>query len=228
MEASGAFSSPPGNVIPDNDDSESLLLNPIHCQWRIAAAYGERILLNVSALDIPESPNCESDDYLEIRDGYFLKAPLIGRFCGQKNKPEIFVSNGNRIWIEYRRSADANKISKIEYEKKQIFKGFAASYKGKIQLKFKKFILLFENFGNFFENFSVVCGGNFSADTGIIQSPNFPHEYRSDSMCIWRISVPENYQVALIFQSFEVFFSFFSQFFLNFLKFFLNFFEFKK
>ncbi|KAM7305988.1 hypothetical protein ISCGN_015884 [Ixodes scapularis] len=48
-----------------------------HCEWRITATHGERIVLNVTELDIYESDNCETD-YIEVRDGYWHKSPLLG------------------------------------------------------------------------------------------------------------------------------------------------------
>lgn len=39
---------------------------------------------------------------------------------------------------------------------------------------------------------------------GRLDSPNYPLEYLSNRECIWRITVPEQYQVALRFQSFDV------------------------
>lgn len=48
-----------------------------YCEWRITATYGEKIVLNITDIDIYETNNCENG-YLEIRDGYWLKSPLIG------------------------------------------------------------------------------------------------------------------------------------------------------
>lgn len=45
----------------------------------LKATHGERIVLNISDLDIAESEACEQD-YLEIRDGYWPKSPLLGNF----------------------------------------------------------------------------------------------------------------------------------------------------
>ena len=36
------------------------------CQWRILATHGEKIILNITSLDIPASANCQLD-YLEVR-----------------------------------------------------------------------------------------------------------------------------------------------------------------
>lgn len=50
-----------------------------------------------------------------------------------------------------------------------------------------------------------VCGGELNlASGGRLESPNYPLDYLPSKECIWRITVPEEYQVALKFQSFEV------------------------
>ena len=47
------------------------------CQWRILATHGEKIILNVTQLDIPTSSGRHTD-FLEIRDGYWHKSELLG------------------------------------------------------------------------------------------------------------------------------------------------------
>ena len=49
-----------------------------------------------------------------------------------------------------------------------------------------------------------MCGGDIIAGKGFLQSPNYPDEYTPNKECVWRITVPNNYQVALKFQSFEI------------------------
>jgi hypothetical protein len=39
---------------------------------------------------------------------------------------------------------------------------------------------------------------------GHLESPNYPDDYQPNKECIWKLSVPQGYQVALKFQSFEV------------------------
>ena len=51
--------------------------NPILCEWRISGTHGEKIVLNITMLDLPQSHGCISD-YLEIRDGHWLQSQLIG------------------------------------------------------------------------------------------------------------------------------------------------------
>lgn len=50
-----------------------------------------------------------------------------------------------------------------------------------------------------------VCGGDLNLENiGQLESPNYPLEYLPNKECIWRITVQEDHQVALKFQSFEV------------------------
>lgn len=51
---------------------------------------------------------------------------------------------------------------------------------------------------------SAICGGEITKDSGQIQSPNYPDDYRPSKECVWRITVSEGYNVGLSFQAFEV------------------------
>jgi len=78
QENSGSFGSPnhPNNS-PSGDGER--------CEWRITATHGERIVLNITSLDIFKSDYCRSD-YLEIRDGYWYKSRVLGEnFSSLKN-----------------------------------------------------------------------------------------------------------------------------------------------
>ena len=70
QDSLGQFSHPP------TPEKEEL------CQWRISATHGEKIVLNITALDIPVSGHSAGDqcntDYLEVRDGHYVLSPLIG------------------------------------------------------------------------------------------------------------------------------------------------------
>ena len=51
---------------------------------------------------------------------------------------------------------------------------------------------------------SAICGGEVKKDSGQIQSPNYPDDYRPNKVCVWKITVAQGYHVGLTFQSFEV------------------------
>ncbi|XP_067828863.1 tolloid-like protein 2 isoform X2 [Heptranchias perlo] len=136
-----------------------------HCVWRISVTPGEKIILNFTTMDLFKSRLCWYD-YIEVRNGYWRKAPLLGRFCGEK-LPETIISTDSRLWIEFRSSSN------------WVGKGFSAVYEA-------------------------ICGGDIEKDTGQIQSPNYPDDYRPSKECVWRITVAEEFHVGLVFQAFEI------------------------
>ena len=58
--------------------------------------------------------------------------------------------------------------------------------------------------------YTAVCGGEILKEQGHLSSPNYPDYYKPNKECIWKITVPEDFSVALIFQSFEVSNNYFS------------------
>ena len=56
---------------------------------------------------------------------------------------------------------------------------------------------------------TAVCGGEILKEQGHLSSPNYPDYYKPNKECIWKITVPEDFSVALIFQSFEVRYNYF-------------------
>lgn len=102
------FSTPtyPHGVIPTEE----------RCEWRITATHGEKIVLNISDLDIEKSKDC-STSYIEIRDGYWHKSPKLGKFCGIGRLDSI-VSTGSRMLITYVAKNPAN------------HRGFTANFEG--------------------------------------------------------------------------------------------------
>ncbi|EDV30246.2 uncharacterized protein Dana_GF23044 [Drosophila ananassae] len=138
-----------------------------NCEWRITATNGERVLLHIQQLHLLSSEDC-SQDYLEIRDGYWHRSPLVRRLCGNASR-EVIATQTSRMLINY-----------VNRNAGKGYRGFKA-------------------------RFEVVCGGeiNLTKDQSI-DSPNYPLDYMPDKECIWKISAPENHQVALKFQSFEL------------------------
>ncbi|KAK0142000.1 Bone morphogenetic protein 1 [Merluccius polli] len=86
-----------------------------NCVWRISVTPGEKIVLNFTSMDLFRSHLCWYD-HVEVRDGFWKKAPLKGRFCGD-TLPETIVSTDSRLWVEFRSSSN------------WVGKGFSAVYK---------------------------------------------------------------------------------------------------
>src|SRR5438034_693541 len=51
---------------------------------------------------------------------------------------------------------------------------------------------------------SAMCGGEMIQWNGTLQSTNYPRGYPPNKECLWTITVPERFQVALRFQMFEM------------------------
>ncbi|CAD7084767.1 unnamed protein product [Hermetia illucens] len=157
---SGSFTSPSYYIPGLINDTEK-------CEWRITATHGERITLKLENLNLLSTEKCLTD-YLEVRDGYWHKSPLLGRFCGKVTEKTI-TTTSSRMLLTY-----------VNMNRNAGYRGFKAEYEAN-------------------------CGGELTIDgEGRLESPNYPLEYLPGMECIWILSVPEGYQVALKFQSFEV------------------------
>jgi len=89
QESQGTFGSPDtkssAGVAADDTWPPSEL-----CQWRIQATHGEKIVLNVTMLDLPDSVDCATS-YVEVRDGPSIKSPLIGQSVFPVWKSRVFI-----------------------------------------------------------------------------------------------------------------------------------------
>lgn len=147
--------------------TEPVPTTPERCEWRIVATHGERVVLNITEIDIHKSEDCRSE-WVEIRDGYMPDAPVLGRLCGSGKGP-MMRSTGSRLTVVYQPGL-----------RLKPHRGFRAFYEA-------------------------VCGGDIEVDSnGHLESPNYPDDYQPNKLCIWKLSVPQDYQVALRFHSFEV------------------------
>lgn len=73
--------------------------------------------------DIFKSNNCRTD-YLEIRDGYWHKSPVLGRYCGSGKISELIKSTGSRMLVTLTTT-----------HRQEGHRGFAAHYEGMLRLK---------------------------------------------------------------------------------------------
>lgn len=145
-----------------------------HCEWRISATHGERIVLNITDLDLAKSPDC-NQDYVEIKDGYWQKSNTLGRYCGSGRVTDIIRSTKNRMLVTY-----VTRSTSGLQPGTNVFRGFTANYEA-------------------------VCGGELNLDAGVhLESPNYPEDYTLSKECIWKLTVPNNFQIAVKFQSFEI------------------------
>uniref|UniRef100_A0A8V0ZKP3 Metalloendopeptidase n=1 Tax=Gallus gallus TaxID=9031 RepID=A0A8V0ZKP3_CHICK len=65
-----------------------------HCVWRISVTPGEKIMLNFTSMDLFKSRLCWYD-YVEVRDGYWRKAPLLAICGGEVRKDAGQIQSPN-------------------------------------------------------------------------------------------------------------------------------------
>lgn len=68
--------------------------------WILRGPKPGKIRLQFTTFDIESDSHCLYD-YVEIRDGGNVGAPMLGRFCGEK-LPDILESSGDKLWIKFR------------------------------------------------------------------------------------------------------------------------------
>ncbi|KAK9396207.1 cubilin [Crotalus adamanteus] len=84
----------------------SSYLNNRQCIYIIRQPSNEKIYLNFTHLELERHPNC-SLNYIEIRDGDTVMAPIINKFCGSM-LPSAITSNQNSLWIKFKSDISVN------------------------------------------------------------------------------------------------------------------------
>lgn len=159
QQPTGIFYSPSYFLAHDkrsSPDSLSHFHGRDFCEWRLSVGFGERVMLNITDLDLgPPSetssrtkqtssrlglpktamtnselhdilstrplfksenpmimPNCDND-YLEVRDGYTYRSPIVARLCGHlaglRDLIKPIVSTSNRMLVTYKMSSSIGK-----------------------------------------------------------------------------------------------------------------------
>ncbi|XP_053714419.1 cubilin isoform X1 [Synchiropus splendidus] len=159
----GSISSPnyPQNYLPGQD-----------CRWHVMVTPGYRISVSFqSPLQIQGfGAECNSGDYLELRNGPDISAPLLHeRVCGT-TAPTVLQTTDNHLYIRFVTDA-SNEASGF----KLTFEAHSQACGGYVSL-----------------------GDN--DPPGYITSPNYPQNYPQNVDCIFVITVPNGEAVQLDFE----------------------------
>ncbi|XP_011644936.1 dorsal-ventral patterning protein tolloid-like isoform X3 [Pogonomyrmex barbatus] len=227
QENSGSFGSP-------NHPNNSPSIDGERCEWRITATHGERIVLNITSLDIFKSDYCRSD-YLEIRDGYWYKSRVLGRYCGSGKMHEPIVSSGSRMLVTYVTSsrqsghrgftANYEAVCGGDVELDGVGHLESPNYPEEYQSKFDECMLTdhgcehdcINTLGGYECSCKIgyelhsdgkhcedACGGFFDDNNGTITSPSFPETYPGNKNCVWEIIALPQYRITLNFTHFDL------------------------
>ncbi|XP_070584314.1 cubilin [Erythrolamprus reginae] len=55
-----------------------------------------------------------------------------------------------------------------------------------------------------YKPFNIVCSHEYTTESGVLTSPNYPNKYDNKMVCIYKINVPNNQQIALHFTNFSL------------------------
>nr|XP_033792232.1 CUB and sushi domain-containing protein 1 [Geotrypetes seraphini] len=187
------------------------------CDWRIKVNPDFVIAL------IFKSFNMEpSYDFLHIYEGEDSNSPLIGSFQGSQ-APERIESNGNSLFLAFRSDASVGMSGfAIDYKEKPReacfdpgnimngtrigtdFKlGSTVTYQCDSGYKIADPSTITCVIGTdgkpawnkLLPSCKAPCGGQYTGSDGVVLSPNYPHNYTSDQMCHYSITVPQEFVV---------------------------------
>ncbi|XP_072007404.1 CUB and sushi domain-containing protein 3 isoform X6 [Engystomops pustulosus] len=217
------FTAPMGTVLsPDYPEGYG---NNLNCIWTIISDPGSRIHLSFNDFDL------ESQfDFLAIKDGDSLDAPILGTFTGAE-VPSHLTSNNHILRLEFQ--ADHSMSGR----------GFNITYStfGHNECPDPGVPLNARRFGDNFQlgsSVSVVCedgfiktqgtetitcmlidgkimwsgpiprceapcGGHFSAPSGVILSPGWPGYYKDSLNCEWVIEAEPGRSIKITFERFQ-------------------------
>ncbi|CAG05080.1 unnamed protein product [Tetraodon nigroviridis] len=88
LSHSGTFTSP---------NHPGYYYNSAYCTWQLRVQYGQKVFLSFTFVELE---NCCSCDYVEVYDGPYVGAPLLGRVCNKNGTS--FHSSSNYVTVLFR------------------------------------------------------------------------------------------------------------------------------
>ena len=157
-------------------------------------------------LDISCQEIYSSSDYIEIRDGSYKDAPVIGRFCGNgDNLPEYLYSTKNYLQIRLENYwKPQQRLPTVFFDLRRFVSNFLKSGQG-FKAQYSSTNVTYKMNYKFGE-----CNSYFSASNGTITSPSYPYYYNGqgqDVDCVYTISQPSGTFVNLTIVVFDLTYS---------------------
>ncbi|MCJ8733437.1 hypothetical protein PDJAM_G00223470 [Pangasius djambal] len=143
-------------------------------QWQLRADPGHVIKLEFSTFNLEE--NCKND-FMKVYDSLVaVESRLMAEKCGHysPNNPLGFISSGNVMLV----ILVTNELGDYPGFRAQVSQVAGGSTR------------------------AVSCGGTLTGTSGSFTSPNYPKYYPPLMRCEWKIEVPANMHVKLVFSKF--------------------------
>ncbi|CAL8097727.1 unnamed protein product [Calicophoron daubneyi] len=164
--------------------------SPILCQWRVIAASSERVRLNFTHMDITGPVTSSSlRSGSDLHQAYELGHKPINQISCAHDYLEVRDGyySGSRLIGRYCG---------------QVIPPTLTSTGSRLWLEYRRSAGSMST--GFIATYEAICGGDLHMEEGKLTSPHYPEFYPPSKECIWQITVPVGYSVALTFQSFQL------------------------
>ncbi|KAM3716945.1 Cubilin [Dirofilaria immitis] len=147
------------------------------CVWSLKAPEGQIVKIGITDMDLEYNVECKHD-FLKLFEGSGTDASLVHTYC---NNPQ-----DEPIQDRFKEVKSRGRYLTLYFntDKSIERKGFRLEYS--------------------FSGFEDECGFTTNRMTGTFTSPKSPQDYPNLAYCLWDISVPFGYHVALYFNRFDV------------------------
>ncbi|CAG9535646.1 unnamed protein product [Cercopithifilaria johnstoni] len=147
------------------------------CVWSLKAPEGQIVKIKITDMDLEYNVECKHD-FLKLFEGGGTDASLIHIYC---NNPQ-----DEPIQDRFKEVKSRGRYLTLYFftDKSIERRGFRLEYS--------------------FSGFEDECGFTTNRMTGTVISPKSPYDYPNNGYCLWDISVPLGYHVALYFHRFDV------------------------
>ncbi|VDK77902.1 unnamed protein product [Litomosoides sigmodontis] len=147
------------------------------CVWSLKAPEGQIVKIRITDMDLEFNVECKHD-FLKLFEGGGTDASLVHIYC---NNPQ-----DEPIQDRFREVKSRGRYLTLYFftDKSIERRGFRLEYS--------------------FSGFEDECGFSTNRVTGIVTSPKSPQDYPNNAYCLWDISVPLGYHVALYFHRFDI------------------------
>ncbi|MFH4977909.1 hypothetical protein AB6A40_004618 [Gnathostoma spinigerum] len=177
LPCGGYYNGPDGGFIASPGYNNGSYPANTQCIWSFKAPEAKVVKLKIVDMNLEHSYECKHD-YLRVYEGGGTDASLIHIYCNNDQMEPL-----------------QERFQDVKSKGRYLTLYFVSD--GTIQMKGFKIEYSFIGFDD-------ECGFSTNSLNGTILSPGSPKDYPNGASCLWDISVPHGYHIALMFNRFDV------------------------
>ncbi|XP_014800728.1 PREDICTED: deleted in malignant brain tumors 1 protein-like isoform X2 [Calidris pugnax] len=164
--------------------------NNAYCIWNIQLPQWD-LRVELQFVDVELEGNSCTYDAIEVYDGGYTGAPLLGTVC--RNDHRVFRSSGYQMTILFRSDGSVTRRG---------FQAYYSSFHASSTTTEPDTSSSMPTMSTTPEDYS--CGGLLFSPSGTLQSPFYPRNYPNNADCVWEIEVQNNFRVILTFRDVQM------------------------